>query len=125
MNIDTTITIDTLLNTGLALLGWFYIMFSAGKWAASVFLKQWGKRRKQEKRQKALEAFYDAFELSRIEPGTTARITPDGWVMVPKQVTPEISNAINVVGQRCTCGNCSQRLWDLLLDATQQGVNRG
>ncbi len=51
--------------------------------------------------------------------------TPDGWVMVPKQVTPEISNAINVVGQRCTCGNCSQRLWDLLLDATQQGVNRG
>ncbi|ENT7665802.1 TPA: DUF4752 domain-containing protein, partial [Escherichia coli] len=25
MNIDTTITIDTLLNTGLALLGWFYI----------------------------------------------------------------------------------------------------
>lgn len=68
MNIDTTITIDTLLNTGLALLGWFYIMFSAGKWAASVFLKQWGKRRKQEKRQKALEAFYDAFELSRIEP---------------------------------------------------------
>ncbi|WP_413775230.1 DUF4752 family protein [Escherichia coli] len=55
MNIDTTITIDTALNTGLALLGWFYIMFSAGKWAASVFLKQWGKRRKQEKRQKALE----------------------------------------------------------------------
>ncbi|EOA7356688.1 DUF551 domain-containing protein [Shigella flexneri] len=46
-------------------------------------------------------------------------VTPDGWVMVPKQVTPEISNAINVVGQRCTCGNCSQRLWDLLLDATQ------
>ncbi|HBA6811151.1 TPA: hypothetical protein J1535_003786 [Escherichia coli] len=52
-------------------------------------------------------------------------VTPDGWVMVPKQVTPEVSNAINVVGQRCTCGNCSQRLWDLLLDATQQGVNRG
>lgn len=26
MNIDTTITIDTALNTGLALLGWFYIM---------------------------------------------------------------------------------------------------
>ncbi|EFE6665726.1 DUF4752 domain-containing protein, partial [Escherichia coli] len=25
MNIDTTITIDTALNTGLALLGWLYI----------------------------------------------------------------------------------------------------
>ncbi|HDD9945116.1 TPA: DUF4752 family protein, partial [Escherichia coli] len=27
MNIDTTMTVDTVLNTGLALLGWFYIMF--------------------------------------------------------------------------------------------------
>lgn len=40
---------------------------------------------------------------------------PTGYVMVPKVVTPEIGNAINEVGQRCTCGNCSQRLWDLLL----------
>lgn len=43
MNIDTTITIDTALNIGLALLGWLYIMFSAGKWAASVFSKAVGK----------------------------------------------------------------------------------
>ena len=74
MNIDTTITIDTLLNTGLALLGWLYIMSRTWRWLGSIFLKQWKKRRKQELRQKALEAFYDAFELSRIEPGTTARI---------------------------------------------------
>ena len=82
MNIDTTITIDTALKIGLALLGWFYIMFSAGKWAASVFLKQWGKHRKQERRQKVLEAFYDAFELSRIEPGTTAKIATKGDLMI-------------------------------------------
>lgn len=68
MNIDTTITIDTLLNTGLALLGWLYIMSRTWRWLGSIFLKQWKKRRKQELRQKALEAFYDAFELSRIEP---------------------------------------------------------
>ncbi|EDS5516265.1 hypothetical protein PK00_004618, partial [Salmonella enterica subsp. enterica] len=42
-------------------------------------------------------------------------LAPPGYVMVPKMVTPEIGNAINEVGQRCTCGNCSQRLWDLLL----------
>lgn len=64
-----------------------------------------------------------AYKLNALDGNSP--VTPDGWVMVPKQVTPEISNAINVVGQRCTCGNCSQRLWDLLLDATQQGVNRG
>lgn len=43
MNIDTTMTVDTVLNTGLVLFGYFYIMFSAGKWAATVFLKQWKK----------------------------------------------------------------------------------
>ncbi|EKE1051198.1 hypothetical protein ACFGTC_000071 [Escherichia coli] len=65
--------------------------------------------------------FYEAFKVAM----RNYPVTPDGWVMVPKQVTPEISNAINVVGQRCTCGNCSQRLWDLLLDATPQEVNHG
>ncbi|EAA6423186.1 hypothetical protein DQT85_11395 [Salmonella enterica subsp. enterica] len=48
-----------------------------------------------------------------------------GWVMVPKTVTPEISLAINKVGQHCTCGNCSQRVWDMLLAAApkQEGNN--
>ncbi len=82
MNIDTTITIDTALNTGLALIGWFYIMFSAGKWATSVFLKQWEKRRKQERHQKALDEFYDAFDLDSIEPGTTARMASKDGLMI-------------------------------------------
>ncbi|HAG7413659.1 TPA: hypothetical protein HGR07_01945 [Escherichia coli] len=47
-------------------------------------------------------------------------LAPPGYVMVPKVVTPEIGNAINEVGQRCTCVNCSQRLWDLLLAAAPQ-----
>ncbi|EHI7573166.1 hypothetical protein J9T05_001761 [Salmonella enterica] len=49
-----------------------------------------------------------------------------GWVMVPKTVTPEISLAINKVGQHCTCGNCSQRVWDMLLAAApkQEGNSK-
>lgn len=82
MNINTTITIDTALNTGLALLGYFYIMFCSGRWLSLLFMKKWNKRRKQDERQKALEAFYDAFELSRIEPGTTARIATKGDLMI-------------------------------------------
>lgn len=74
------------------------------------------KKRIAEQEAEPVSQTYKLNELSGNYP-----VTPDGWVMVPKQVTPEISNAINVVGQRCTCGNCSQRLWDLLLDATQQG----
>ncbi|EPO7767667.1 hypothetical protein ACUF8H_000275 [Klebsiella aerogenes] len=66
--------------------------------------------------------------MLQAEPVTTANklgnspVVPDGYVMVPKVVTPEISNAINEVGHRCTCGNCSQRLWDLLLAAAPQEV---
>ncbi|EPO1515364.1 DUF4752 family protein [Escherichia coli] len=82
MNIDTTITIDTLLNSGLALLGWLYIMSRTWRWLGSIFLKQWKKRRKQELRQKVLEAFYDAFELGSIELGTTARIATKGDLMI-------------------------------------------
>lgn len=82
MATDSQLTIETALNVGLALLGWLYIMSRTWRWLGSIFLKQWKKRRKQELRQKALEAFYDAFELSRIEPGTTARIATKGDLMI-------------------------------------------
>lgn len=50
-------------------------------------------------------------------------VIPDGWVIVPKTATPDISLAINKVGQHCTCGNCSQRLWDMLLAAAPKPEN--
>lgn len=53
-------------------------------------------------------------------------LAPPGYVMVPKVVTPEIGNAINEIGQHCTCGNCSQRLWDMLLAAAPpKEINHG
>ncbi len=69
MNINTTITIDTALNTGLALLGYFYIMFCSGRWLSLLFMKKWNKRRKQEQRQKAIDAFFEAFGIDGMEPG--------------------------------------------------------
>ncbi|EKO1025273.1 DUF4752 family protein, partial [Salmonella enterica subsp. enterica] len=71
-------SITTILNTGLALMGWLFIMFKTGQWFVSVFLKQWDKRRKQSRRQKAVNEFYDAFDLSSIEPGTTVRLATKG-----------------------------------------------
>ena len=67
-----------ILNTGLALMGWLFIMFKTGQWFISVALKQWDKRRKQSRRQKAVNEFYDAFDLSSIEPGTTVRLVTKG-----------------------------------------------
>ncbi|MCX9004566.1 DUF4752 family protein [Citrobacter portucalensis] len=71
-------SILTILNTGLALMGWLFIMFKTGQWFISVFLKQWDKRRKLSRRQKAVNEFYDAFDLSSIEPGTTVRLATKG-----------------------------------------------
>ncbi|ECO0584358.1 DUF4752 family protein [Salmonella enterica subsp. diarizonae] len=71
-------SITTILNTGLALMGWLFIMLRAGQWFISVALKQWDRRRKQSRRQKAVNEFYDAFDLSSIEPGTTVRLVTKG-----------------------------------------------
>ena len=59
-------SIATYLNTGLALLGWVYIMFKTGQWITKNALRQWDKRRKESRRQKAVNEFYDAFELNSL-----------------------------------------------------------
>ncbi|EAA8948390.1 DUF4752 family protein [Salmonella enterica] len=84
-------SITTILNTGLALMGWLFIMFKTGQWFVSVFLKQWDKRRKQSRRQKAINEFYDAFDLSSIEPGTTVRLATKGdlTIMIFRQETAQ------------------------------------
>lgn len=46
-----------ILNTGLALMGWLFIMFKTGQWFISVALKQWDKRRRLSRRQKAVMNF--------------------------------------------------------------------
>ncbi|WP_227474544.1 DUF4752 family protein [Escherichia coli] len=71
-------SVVTILNTGLALMGWLFIMVKTGQWFISVALKQWDKRRNLSRRQKAVNEFYDAFDLSSIEPGTTVRLATKG-----------------------------------------------
>ncbi|MCP5893818.1 DUF4752 family protein, partial [Klebsiella pneumoniae] len=56
-------SIATYLNTGLAILGWAYIMVKTGQWITKNALRQWDKRCKESRRQKAVNEFYDAFEL--------------------------------------------------------------
>ena len=71
-------SIVTMMNTGLALIGWLYIMFKAGEWFISIAFNQWVSRKKQEKRQKAVNQPYDAFNLSEMEPGGSVRLEPKG-----------------------------------------------
>ncbi|ODQ12081.1 DUF4752 domain-containing protein [Shigella sp. FC569] len=78
MNIDPAITIDMALNTGLALLGYFYIMFSSGRWLSLLFMKKWNKRRKQEQRQKAMDAFSKPSELTAWNQGIQLAQSAEG-----------------------------------------------
>uniref|UniRef100_UPI000E2EB211 DUF4752 family protein n=1 Tax=Klebsiella pneumoniae TaxID=573 RepID=UPI000E2EB211 len=71
-------SIITYLNAGLVVLGWIYIMSKTGEWIVKHALKQWDKRRKQSRRQKAVNEFYDAFELNNLEPGSTGRLATKG-----------------------------------------------
>ncbi|MFM7948485.1 DUF4752 family protein [Hafnia paralvei] len=67
--------LSTYLNTGLALIGWTYIMWKSGEWMMRIALKQWDKRRKISRKQKAVNELYDAFELDTIKDGDQMKIT--------------------------------------------------
>lgn len=75
-------TITEILNTGLAFMGWLFIMVQAGKWFTSVALKSWDKHRNSSRRQKAIDELYDAFDLQGIEPGTTVRLATKGALTI-------------------------------------------
>lgn len=65
----------THLNTGLALIGWTYIMWKSGEWMMGIAFKQCDKRRKISRKQRAVEELYDAFELDTIKDGEQMKIT--------------------------------------------------
>lgn len=71
-------SIATYLNTGLAILGWAYIMVKTGQWITKNALRQWDKRRKESRRQKAVNELYEVFELNKLESGSTMRIVTKG-----------------------------------------------
>ncbi|QZN97810.1 DUF4752 family protein [Symbiopectobacterium purcellii] len=70
------------LNTGLALLGWLYIMVKAGEWLTSTVLKKWCNRRKESRKQKAVNELYDAFQLDQIKDGQTLKVTTKGSLTI-------------------------------------------
>ncbi|HAG1969803.1 TPA: DUF4752 family protein [Salmonella enterica] len=74
--------IANILNTGLAIMGWLFIMVCAGKWFTLTALKQWDKRRKQTRREKAVTELVDAFDLTNIESGTTVRLASKGDLVI-------------------------------------------
>ncbi|WP_334376440.1 DUF4752 family protein [Enterobacter roggenkampii] len=84
------------LNTGLALMGWLFIMFKTGQWFISIALKQWDKRRKLSRRQKAVNEFYDAFDLSKAARSEIlAQVAINGKGVMTDMVLNALNSAIN------------------------------
>lgn len=75
--------LSSALNIGLCFIGYLYIMFKTGQWVVSNTLKQWDKRRKDSKKQKAVNALYDAYELDKVTAGDTVKLaTKSGLVIM-------------------------------------------
>ncbi|AOF18400.1 DUF4752 domain-containing protein [Yersinia enterocolitica] len=71
------------LNVGLAVAGYLYIMFKTGEWLASIIWKQWYKRKKEERKQKAINELYDAFNLGELtDSGTLKAVTKNGLTIM-------------------------------------------
>lgn len=64
----------TCLNTVLALIGYFYIISKSVRWAGINIWKQWDKRKKEDRKQKAINELYDAFNLSELTDGDTMKV---------------------------------------------------
>lgn len=69
-----TSEISTYLNAGLSVMGYLYILFKTGEWLASIIWKQWDKRKKEERKQKAINELYDAFNLGELTDGDTMKV---------------------------------------------------
>ena len=74
--------INAALNIGLSVIGWIYIMVKAGEWVGNNAFKQWAKRRKESRQQKAVNELYEAYELDKIDGKSTVRLTTKGNLVI-------------------------------------------
>ena len=74
--------INLYMQFGLGLIGWVYIMSKAGEWVTKAAFKQWAKRRKESRKQKAVNELYEAYELDKIDSKATVRLTTKGNLVI-------------------------------------------
>ncbi len=72
------ISISEWMMIGLMAVGYLFIVITAFQWLVLVLAKQWDKRRKDSRKQKAVNELYDAFELDKLKDGNTMRVATKG-----------------------------------------------
>ncbi|HGF0952308.1 TPA: DUF4752 family protein [Yersinia enterocolitica] len=69
-----TSEISIYLNVFLAVLGYLYIISKASDWLTRIIWKQWDKCKKEERKQKAINELYDAFNLGELTESDTMKV---------------------------------------------------
>ncbi|MCP9270389.1 DUF4752 family protein [Xenorhabdus sp. XENO-1] len=67
---------------GLTAIGYLYILVKAGNWLRALLVSAYYKRRKEERKQKAINELYDAYELDQIQDGQTVKIATKGGLVI-------------------------------------------
>ncbi|WP_274714623.1 DUF4752 family protein [Xenorhabdus bovienii] len=68
--------------SGLMVIGYMYILVRAWNWLFALFFKAYDRRRKEERKQKAVNELYDAFELDQIQDDQTMKIATKGGLVI-------------------------------------------
>lgn len=68
------ISLNEWMMIGLMAIGYVFVIIKAFQWFVLLLAKQWDKRRKETRRQKAVNELYDAFELDQLKDGSTMRV---------------------------------------------------
>lgn len=69
-----TSEISIYLNVFLAVLGYLYIISKASDWLTRIVWRKWDKRKKEERKQKAINELYDAFNLGELTDSDTMKV---------------------------------------------------
>ncbi|WP_205954199.1 DUF4752 family protein [Pantoea stewartii] len=72
------ISISDWMMIGLMVLGYLFILIKAFEWLVLLLLKKWDKKRKQDRRQRAVNELYDAFELDTLKDESTIKVAIKG-----------------------------------------------
>ncbi|MDE1488381.1 DUF4752 family protein [Xenorhabdus bovienii] len=68
--------------SGLMVIGYMYILVRAWNWLGSLLVSAYYNRRKEERKQKAVNELYDAFELEQIQDGQTMKVATKGGLVI-------------------------------------------
>ncbi|PHM60919.1 DUF4752 family protein [Xenorhabdus ishibashii] len=67
---------------GLMVIGYLYILLKAMNWLGGLLVSAYYNRRKEERKQKAVNELYDAYQLDRIQDGHTMKIATKGGLVI-------------------------------------------